>query len=602
VNLQLLDWIVIALYLAVVFALAWWSMRRIKDTGGLLLGKRKLGGWMMAAASFAGGTNANHPLSVASATFEKGLSGVWLSLSWMLITPFFWLYPPALRRLRIVTMIDVVRMRFGRAMALLFKLVGLVAVPMSMGLGIKAGAIVIEVMTGGAIAGFWAEAAIAVPTLVYALMGGVVAAYLTDIFQGLLIVVLSFLLIPFAISAAGGVAALDAAIDDRLTSLWSAEAGAFGPWWIFWFTVGVTFSAVLSSGGGAAAARDETKARMHIFGSVAKRFCTVGWGLVGLFGIALFAGHPAVQANANNVFPVAAGELLPVVLRGLMVASILAAVMSSLDASILNFGGMLVNNVYQEHFRPRASARHYLLMTRVFAAVGLFCGWWIAAGIDSIVQFTKYVEPVNGLIGITILVALMWRRATAWGAVAAVAVMVPLFIYTAQTPYPNGLADMAPWLRWIVERMHAAYLLTGADVAILDRNKLDVPYMYPLYLVPGLATMIGVSLLTRQHDPRAVAEFYARLDTPVGDEHRIRELGFEADQLEHLDNERIDGTGSKTGRQRLLLCDWLYLPGKLRRGEVRWRDYTLDLWGVAGSVAFVIAFLLGLEWSMRALF
>lgn len=600
--LHVLDWFVVACYMAGVFSLAWWSMRRIKDTGGLLLGKRKLGGWMMAAASFAGGTNANHPLSVAAATFEKGLSGIWLSLSWMLITPFFWLYPPALRRLRIVTMIDVVRMRFGRGMALLFKLIGLVAAPMSMGLGIKAGAVVIEVMTGGAIAGFWAEAAIAVPTLIYALMGGVVAAYLTDIFQGLLIVVLSFLLIPFAISAAGGVAALDAAIDDRLMSLWNAEAGAFGPWWIFWFTVGVTFSAVLSASGGAAAARNETKARMHIFGSIVRRFCTVGWGLVGLFGIALFATHPAVLANTNNVFPVAAAELLPVALRGLMVASILAAVMSSLDGAILNFGGMVVNNIYQEHFVPRAASRHYLFMTRLFAAVGLFCGWWIASGIESIVQFTKYVEPVNGLIGITIFVALMWRRVTAWGAVAAVVVMVPLFIYTAQTSYPNGLADMAPWLRWTVEQMHAAYLLTGTDVAILDRNKLDVPYMYPLYLVPGLTTLIAVSLLTRQHDPRAVAEFYARLDTPVGEEHRIRELGFEADQLERLDNERIDGTGSKTGHQRLLMADWLYLPGKLRRGEVRWRDYAMDLWGVAGSVAFVVAFIFCLERFMRALF
>ncbi len=113
-TLEFWDWAVVAVYMAVVFAIAWWAMRKVRDTGGLLLGKRKMGGVLMVAASFAGGTNANHPISVASATFEKGLSGVWLSLSWMLITPFFWVFPPALRRLRIVTLVDVVRMRVGR--------------------------------------------------------------------------------------------------------------------------------------------------------------------------------------------------------------------------------------------------------------------------------------------------------------------------------------------------------------------------------------------------------------------------------------------------------------------------------------------------------
>jgi SSS family solute:Na+ symporter len=557
---------------------------------------------MMMAASFAGGTNANHPLSVASATFEKGISGVWLSLTWMLITPFFWVYPPVIRRLRIVTMVDVVRMRFGQGMSYLLKGISLVAMPMSMGLGIKSGAIVIEVMTGGAIAGPWAEAAIAIPTLVYTLMGGVVAAYMTDVFQGLLILVLSFLLIPFAIHAAGGVGALDAAIDDRLTTLWTSESGAFGPWWIFWFAVGITFSAALSTSKGSAAAKNETAARMKIFGSVLKRFCTVGWGMVGFFGIALFATHPAVMNDTNNIFPVASVELLPVVLRGLMVASVLSAVMSSLDASILGYGGVVVNNIYQEHMVRRASAAHYLLMTRVFAAIGLLCGWWIASGIESIVQFTKYVEPVNGLIGISILVAFLWRRVTGWGAMASVVVMVPLFYITAQTSYPNGLADMTPWLRTVIEAMHAFYLWTGAEVVIFERNKLDVPYMYPLYLLPGLATMILVSLFTRQHNERAVAEFYSRLDTPVGEEQKIRDQGFEADQLEHLDNEQIDGIGSKIGHQRLLLCDLLYLPGKLARGEVRWRDYAMDLWGVVGSVVFVILFLIGMEWVMRWMF
>jgi hypothetical protein len=66
----------------------------------------------------------------------------------------------------------------------------------------------------------------------------------------LLIVVLSFLLIPFAISSAGGLEALDAGIADEFTHLFSGRGGDFSGWWIFWFGVGCTFSAVLSSAGG----------------------------------------------------------------------------------------------------------------------------------------------------------------------------------------------------------------------------------------------------------------------------------------------------------------------------------------------------------------
>ena len=218
------DWLVIALYGVAMFGVALWALPKIKDCGAFFVGSRKMGKLMMVAAAFAGGTNANHPMAVAAASFQRGMSGIWLSLTWVLITPFFWMFPPAIRRLRIVTVVDIVRMRFGGGMAGLFKAVSLVSVPVGMGLGIKSAAVLLEVMTGGAITGNWALATVCVPTIAYTLMGGVIAAYATDIFQGLLIVVLSFLLIPFAVVRAGGVAQLDAAIDDQFTSLFAGAS------------------------------------------------------------------------------------------------------------------------------------------------------------------------------------------------------------------------------------------------------------------------------------------------------------------------------------------------------------------------------------------
>ncbi|MCC5841562.1 MAG: hypothetical protein JJT96_15720 [Opitutales bacterium] len=216
-HLQGFDWLIICLYGLFMFGIAFWAYPKVKDCGSFLVGSRKMGNLMIIASAFAGGTNANHPMAVAAATFQRGLSGVWLSLTWILITPFLWLYPPVVRRLRIVTTADIVRMRFGQGMATIFKIVVLCAVPMSLGFGLKSAAIVVEVMTGGAVTGNWALVVIVVPTIIYTLLGGVIAAYATDIYQGLLIIVLSFLLVPFAIVQAGGGAALNAAIADEMT-------------------------------------------------------------------------------------------------------------------------------------------------------------------------------------------------------------------------------------------------------------------------------------------------------------------------------------------------------------------------------------------------
>jgi Na+/proline symporter len=629
IELATPDWIVVGVYALGMFGIAFWASRKIKDCGGYLMGSRRLGKWMMMASAFAGGTNANQPVAVAAAAFQRGLSGIWLHLTWMLITPFFWMYPPVVRRLRIVTLADAVRMRFGPFMNYMFKMLALLLGPIGMGLGLRSAAVVLEIMSGGAVTGNWALAAIAIPTLAYTLLGGVIAAYATDIWQSLLIVVLSFLMIPFAIHSAGGVAELDNRIADEFTSLFSSVGGDFGFWWIVWFAIGISFSAVLSSAGGSLAAASEMDARMSVFGSVVKRFCIAGWGLIGLFGIALFTGHPLVTpelgmegASPDNIFPLASAQLLPVGLRGLMVASMLAAVMSSLDAGLLNFGGIFVNNFYQEHWVKNASPGHYLRVARTMAFVGLGLGWYVASGIGDLVEFTTIVEPLNSLTGVAILTALMWRGVTGKGAIASVLVATPLFLAVNRPEWPNWVW-LSEWagrdvslfeffnLRPVADWMAGLYGFDLADPALEYLNgdgaitRLPVQVRYPMYLIPTLTTLIVVSLFTKQHDPRAVQEFYCRLDTPVGDEHKIREAGFEVDQLEHLDHHDPNLDLSKirkSSQQRLLMLDLLYLPRMLIRKEVKLSDYKWDWIGLFSSLVFIVAFLLGLDAVVQWLF
>ncbi len=596
--LDWLDWLVVALYGLAIFAIAAWAMRKIHDPGGFLLAKRKVGRTLMIATGFAGGTSAQHPIGVAASTYQQGLSGMWLSLTWIMVTPFYWIYPPVARRLRVVTVVDMIRMRFGPIMDVIFKVVSVVTKPISMGLGLKSAAIVVHVMTGGQVSETAAIWIIAIPTLAYTLMGGVLAAYATDALQGLLIVILSFLLIPFAISAAGGPAQLDHAINDELTQLISTEGKGLGIWWIFWFLVSCLFAAPLSSMGGNLAARSEMSARLGIFGGIVKRFCTVGWGLAGLFAIAIYGSAQTSGLDADNIFAHISSDLLPVALRGLMVASILGAVMSSLDGGLLSFAGLITKNFYEEYAVQKATPSHYLLMTRIFAGIGMLAACWFALDKSDIVEYVEFVEPLASLTGVAIMICFFWRRMTGWGAVASVVVMLPIFFISMRTPLTQGLENL-PWgFSHTAEWLTQVYASMGYEVILeLGENKyLPIELSYPMYLIPGLIALIVVSYLTKQHDQRAVDMFYARLDTPLGHEHLLREQGYQVDDLVELDGEEITVDKKDAGGDRLILVDLLRLPGLLWRDEVSLWDYRTDLIGLVVSLIFVLGFLAGVQY------
>lgn len=596
IEFQWQDWIVVGLYEIIVFGIAIWSMSQIKDSGGFLLGKRKMGLWMLIGNGFAGGTNANHPMGVATATFQNGLSGMWLSLAWILVTPYYWISPPVGRRLRVVTAIDMINLRFGRFMGVIYKIVMIITAPIAIGLGIKSGAIVIEVMTGGAVNEIQAMYFIIIPTLIYTLMGGAIVAYAADAFQGILIFILSFLMIPFAIHKAGGIAALDAGIDDHLTQLISTDNGeGFGIWWIVWFCIAGLLSTYPTGG----TARNEMSARLAIIGTVIKRFCTVGWGLSGLFAIALYAGNEILAVSPDKVFPYAAGDLLPVVLRGIMVAAVLGAVMSSLDDSLIGFAGMLTKNIYQEYMVKNASARHYLIVTQIFTVLAAILAC-IGASINrNLIDYITLVEPLGSLCGVAIFCSIFWRRLTGLGAISSVIIMFPLFYIVQKTELINGVTSL-PWgISHIAVLMQQIYNAIGYELVIPSGPGLFLPIeiRYPLYLIPGIITMITISYLTKQHNERSVEEFYARLDTPVGLEYKLRDLGFHEDDIEDLDYEtiHIDKNDRQTSG-RLILVDLLRIPKLLSSGEASLLDYKVDLIGFIASIIFIILFIMGVQW------
>lgn len=603
-----LDWIIVVAYTLVIVWIGNRMRRRVSNAGGFLLGNRKLGTPMMVASSFAGGVNANNPISVASNTYSQGLSGMWLALAFMLATPIFWMWPPVLRRLRVVTLVDVVRMRYGRLMEWIALVVYLLGVPFIFGVGIKAAAMLVIASSVGesgtvpTIGLHTAIAMVALPTLVYTVLGGVVAAYAVDLFQSLLIVFLSFILLPFLVWKAGGLQETVARIDAHDPAAWSLFGDGVGGTpmvWLFWFALSLFLSAPAVYGGGSGAARSEMAARWAVLGSVGKRLCTLGWGLTGLFAIAYF-GPPLVSGvTPDQIFATACVQVLPSGLRGVMVAAMLAAAMSTLASMMLAFSGNVVNNLYKNYAVRSASPSHYLLMARIFSAVPLFLGWVVAASQIGLIHLVVITEQINSSLGLVMLVAVMWRRVTGAGAIAATAVMAPLFyfgnLHSAQ--WPGWYRLLADGMLWLYQAVGIESHVAAERLGTLKPEAL-LQITTPIYIGGGILTLIVVSLLTRQHDDRAVAEFYARVDTPLGDEGRLREAGFQADTIQNMDRFSTDAAEEDRDRsRRLLLLDILVLPKLLLTGRARLSDYWIDFAGIGGSIVFIAGFL----WSISLL-
>ncbi|NQT86673.1 sodium:solute symporter family protein [bacterium] len=206
-GLHVTIWVVLVVYFAAMLWLGWCSKRHAQDPEGYLLGGRKFGVPMMVMHAFGAGTNPTDTTGTISKTVAAGASGIWVSWMWMFGTPFYWLIAPLCRRMRYLTLADYFRERFGRGAAVLYTLVASVGMTVFFGGVLLATVRTVQGMMGqsiGTAAGFdwWFYGILSVTTVVFVLYGywgGIVAAVRTDMVQGLMIIVLSFLAIPLAL-------------------------------------------------------------------------------------------------------------------------------------------------------------------------------------------------------------------------------------------------------------------------------------------------------------------------------------------------------------------------------------------------------------------
>ncbi len=507
-GVAIIDWLVILVYLFAITAIGTWAVRRVKSSTSYFISDRGFGKLMMMFFAFGTGTHSDQAVGVSAESYRSGVSGIWYQWLWLFCTPFYWLIAPMFRRMRAVTTSDYFSARFGQSVAVLFAVVGVLSLMINIGVMLKGSSAMIEAVSGHQINPLWAIFAMTVMFVVYGVAGGLTAAIVTDFVQGLLTIVLSFLILPFALSAVGGMAGLRETIDNA--EMFSLVApGKITAFYIAIIAinalVGFTTQPVIM--GICSAGKTEMESRVGLTGgNFIKRICTVAWMMTGLCAVALFATSEA-EVDIDHVYGLMAHELLPQIapgLVGLFIASMLAAVMSSCDAFMVTASALFTENIYRKHFVRGAADRHYIWVGRGASVLVVLIGITFALSIENVVSGLEIFWKISAMMGIAFWAGLFWRRATVAGAWAGTMVSFAVLLFT------SNISILGVEV-WNFNHRFASHL----PQAFLYEGQLNLPWQMIFYLTAGLAALVVVSLLTPPVRKEKLDRFYQCLRTPV---------------------------------------------------------------------------------------
>ena len=443
-NLDFLDVFIILLYFAVILWIARWASRDKSKEGAaadyFLAGKDQ--GWLVVGASlFASNIGSEIILGVsgAGARGDMPMANFEILASLVLIL-LGWVFVPFYLRTGVYTMPEFLEKRYSRACRTYLSVVSILAyVITKISLIIFAGALVFETMG----IPFWTGAIITViATGFYTVLGGLRAVIYTDMVQAFILLFGTLAVTWFGLHQLGGwegmVDSLELAAAqegnppaERFFNLWRPVSDTDYPWtgmlfgapilgvW-YWCTDQYIVQRTLS-------ARDVSNARKGaLFAGYLKLLPVFIFFIPGVIAYALLQQGTIdfSLTNADQALPTMITSFLPMGIKGLAIAGLLAALMSSLS-SAFNSSSTLLTIDFYKHYRPDASDKSLVrfgqLATVVLVIISL--GWipfmraLMGGGIFHYLQSIQaYISPP---IAAVFLFGLMYKWINARGAIVA---------------------------------------------------------------------------------------------------------------------------------------------------------------------------------------
>lgn len=482
--------IAIAIFYALIFYVGAYAQTRQKNKGleGLMLADRSLPlgiAVLTMSATWVGGGFINGTAEYAASSGLMWVQAPWGYALSLIIGGLF--FARKMRRYKFKTMLDPLAQRFGKRMAAVLFLPALcgelfwtAAILMALG------------TTFGTVLGLETQPAIIISALIaiaYTSLGGLWAVALTDVVQLILLLLGLFLVVPFVLDAVGGWDTVWAGYTEKHGAAASffpnkeALGNYYWNWWDYALLLifggipwQVYFQRVLAS-------KDEkTAVRLSIFAGV---FCLIAAAPAAIIGI---AGSVADWQSLGLDAPPDAASTLPWVIRYLTnpivatigLGAVAAAVMSSVDSSILSASSLASWNVFRPLIRPKIKAPQLAKVIKKCIWIIGVAATILALNIGSIYELWFLCSDfVYCLLFPPLVCALFDKKANVYGAVAGFAVA---FILRFGGGDPTlGLPVLIPY-------------------PMIEEGVVLFPFR-TLAMVSGLLTIIIVSRLTGSLSP-----------------------------------------------------------------------------------------------------
>ncbi len=431
-RLATLDWVVIALYFVITFGVAIYATlreRAAKQTSAeYFLAGRNVGWFIIGGSLFASNIGSEHLVGLAGTGASSGVAvGQFEILASLILLLLGWLFVPFYLTSGVFTMPEFLERRYSegaRWYLAVISIIGYVLTKISV--TIAAGGIVFEALMG---INFWTGALIVVVvTGVYTIFGGLRAVLYTDLMQMFVLIGGAIAVTLVGLGAIGGWDGLTSQAGPGFLSLWKPLSDPSFPWtgilfgapilgiW-YWCTDQFIVQRVL-------AAKNQTEARRGtIFAGYLKLLPLFIFVLPGIVAYVLAQQGRIALTNPDQALPTLVAALLPVGLRGLVVAGLLAALMSSLSSVFNSTSTLITIDVYKK-LKPNTSERRLVLVGQVSTAFLVVLGLlWIPLMKLVSGQLYQYLQSVQAYISPPIaavfLIGILWRRVNATGAMAS---------------------------------------------------------------------------------------------------------------------------------------------------------------------------------------
>ncbi len=436
-----LDWIIIAAYFVVLASIAWYSSRKTETTADYFLAGRNIPWFVVGCSLLASNIGSEHIVGLAGSGAANGMAQAhWELHAWIMLM-LGWIFVPFYYRTGVFTMPEFLERRFDGRSRWTLSIVSLVAyVFTKVSVTVYAGAVVFMTLLpdtfGTPENAFWVGAfTTVVLTGIYTVIGGLRAVVYTEVAQTGLLLFGSVFITIFGLQQLGGWGELKAVLgeDPAQYALWRPLSDPDFPWlgvmiaspvigiW-YWCTDQYIVQRTLA----AKSLRDAR--RGAIFGGFLKVLPVFIFLVPGMIGYALHTkgiiSIPLQESGAINgdmVFPTMVANLLPAGLRGIVVAGLLSALMSSL-ASLFNSCATLFTVDIYEKLRPGRTEKELVRVGRIATSFVVVAGiiWIPVMKLVSGGGLYQYLQSVQGYLAPPItavfLLGLFFKRINAKGA------------------------------------------------------------------------------------------------------------------------------------------------------------------------------------------